>query len=97
MDETGLFQKLTLNRILATKAGNSGKKSKDCVTIAFTVNGDGSDNWEPWFIGKSKKPRCFKHINKKLLGVQYRNNKTKWITGEIMKEYLLWLNEKLKS
>jgi hypothetical protein len=77
MDETGLFWKLTPNRTLATKARSGGKKSKDRVTLALIVNGDGSEKLEPWIIGKSQNPRCFKKINRPLLRVEYRHNKSK--------------------
>ena len=33
----------------------------------------------------------------RLLGVYYRYNKTKWMTGVICQEYLLWLNNKMKA
>ncbi|ODQ69032.1 hypothetical protein LIPSTDRAFT_31013 [Lipomyces starkeyi NRRL Y-11557] len=66
MDETSLFWKLTLDRTLATKAGSGGKKAKDRITLALTVNGDGSDKLKAWVIGKSKNPRCFRNINRQL-------------------------------
>jgi hypothetical protein len=37
MDETGLFWKLTPDRTLVTQAGSGKKKSKDRITLAFTV------------------------------------------------------------
>jgi DDE superfamily endonuclease len=52
----------------------------------LTTNADGSEKLEPWLIGKSKNPRCFKNINRKLLGVKYKFNKLKWIIGLIMEE-----------
>ena len=67
IDETRLFQKLTLNRTLAIEPGSSGKKNKDRITLALTTNGDGTKKLDPWVIGKSKNPRCFKNINRKLL------------------------------
>ena len=42
IDESGLYWKLTLDRTLATEASSGGKKSKDRVTVAFTVNADAS-------------------------------------------------------
>ena len=48
------------NKTLATEKGSGGKKSKDRVTIALTVNASGSEKFEPWIIGKAKNPRCFK-------------------------------------
>jgi DDE superfamily endonuclease/Tc5 transposase DNA-binding domain/Fission yeast centromere protein N-terminal domain len=96
MDETGLFWKLTPERTLATEAGSGGKKSKDRLTLAFTCNGVG-DKEDVWVIGRSKNPRCFKNINQRLLRIQYRYNKSKWMTGMIMEEYLRWFNNKMYS
>jgi hypothetical protein len=97
MDESGLFWKMSLNKTLAIEQGSGGKKSKDRIMIALTVNTSGSKKFEPWIIGKSQSPRCFKNINMRLLGVHYRYNKTKWITGLICRDYLLWLNGKMKA
>jgi hypothetical protein len=97
MDETGLFWKLTPERTLATEAGSGGKKSKDRITLASTTNADGSEKLEPWVIGKSKNPRCFKGINRQYLRIQYRYNKTKWMTGLVMEEYLRWLDNKMRG
>ena len=67
MDETGLNQKRTPNRTLATKSHSGTKKSKDRITIALTSNADSSEKFLPWVIGKSENPRCFKKINTKNL------------------------------
>jgi hypothetical protein len=96
MDETGLFWKLVPDRTLATKSGSGGKKSKDRVTLALTCSASG-EKLQPWLIGRSKNPRCFKKINKTLFRVHYRYNKTKWMTGLIMEEYLRWLDNKMRS
>jgi hypothetical protein len=96
MDETGLFWKLIPERTLATQAGSGGKKSKDRVTLAFTVSASGKKE-QVWCIGKSKNPRCFKNINRKLLRIEYRNNKSKWMTGLIMEEYLRWLDNRMRG
>jgi hypothetical protein len=95
MDETGLFWKLTPDRTLATMPGSGGKKSKDRITLAFTCSATG-EKLQPWVIGKSKNPRCFKNINKRLLRIEYRHNKSKWMTGLIMEEYLRWLDNKMR-
>lgn len=96
MDETGLFWKLIPDRTLATKAGSGGKKSKDRVTLVFTVSASGRKEFV-WCIAKSKHPRCFKKINPQLLRVIYRYNKTKWMTGLITEEYLRWLDNKVRG
>jgi len=97
MDETGLFWKLTPDRTLATQAVSGGKRSKDRITVAFTTNADGSEKLEPWVIGKSKNPRCLKHLNRSLLRVKYSHNKSKWMTGTICEEYLQWLDNKMQG
>ena len=70
MDETGLFWKLTPDRTLVTMPGSGGKKSKDRITLAFTCSATG-EKLQPWVIGKSKNPRCFKNINRSLLRIKY--------------------------
>jgi hypothetical protein len=77
IDETGLFWKLFPSYIFVTEAGSGGKKSKDRITVALTINATGTDKWEPWIIGKSKDPCCFTNINYRLLGIQYRYNNSK--------------------
>ena len=69
MDETGLYWKMSPSRTLVIEAGSGGKKSKDRITLALTVNATGIGKWEPWLVGKSKDPRCFAKINYRLLGV----------------------------
>ena len=96
MDETGLFWKLTPDCTLAIKAGSGGKKSKDRVTLVFTVSASGKKELV-WCIAKLKNPQCFKKINCKLLCVIYQYNKTKQITGLLMEEYLWWLDNKIRG
>jgi hypothetical protein len=88
--------KLIPERTLATQARSDGKKSKDRITLAFSVSAS-EKKQQVWCIGKSKNPRCFKNINRKLLRIEYLNNKSKWITGRIMEEYLHWLDNKIRA
>ena len=97
MDETGLFWKQSPNRTLAIEAQSGGKKSKDRITMAFTSNADGSEKFVSWIIGKSKNPRCLKNINRNILRIIYRHNKSKWMTGIICEEYLRWLNNRMRG
>lgn len=96
MDEIGLFWKMAPTRTLATKALSGRKKSKDRITLAFTINVTRLEKLDIWIIGKSKKPRCFKKVNLNRMRIQYRYNKSKWMTALIMKEYLYWLNNKIR-
>lgn len=97
MDETGCFWKQSPNRSLATEAQAGGKKAKDRVTLALTSNADGSEKMAVWLIGKSKNPQCLKNIDRRNLRVQYRHNKSKWMTGMICEEYLRWLDNKMRG
>jgi hypothetical protein len=96
MDKTGLFWKLIPDCILTIKARSRGKKSKDQVTLVFTISASGK-NELVWCIAKSKNPQYFKKINPKLLCIMYQYNKTKWITGLIIEEYLQWLDNKIRG
>ena len=96
-DETGLFWKQQPNRTLATYRQSGGKKSKNRYTVGCTTNADGSDEYDLWVIGQSKRPRSFKKKDTRLFGIKYRYNDSKWMTTQIMVEYLEWLNLKLKS
>ena len=68
MDETRLFWKLVPDRTLSTEAGSGGKKSKDCMTLAFTCNSL-REKEEVWIIGRSKNSRYLKNINWRLLRI----------------------------
>jgi DDE superfamily endonuclease/Tc5 transposase DNA-binding domain len=97
MDETGLYWKRIPDRSLATESQSGIKKSKDRITLALTANGDGTEKLLPWVIARSKNPRCFKNINRRLLGVKYRYNKTKWMTGLICEEFLRWFDNQMRG
>jgi len=65
----------------------SGKKSnKFCLTVGFLCNADGSKKWPIFFIGKSKKPRCFGKQTPQQRGFNYQNNKMAWMTSAFFEE-----------
>ena len=97
LDETGLYQKSTLNRSLATEPGSGNKKAKDRITLALTANADRSEKLDPWIISSSKNPRCFKNVNRRLLQIQYRYNKSKWMTGVICEEFLRQFDSEIQG
>ena len=74
-----------------------GKKSKHRITIAFIVNAAGGSESKPIVIAKSRNPRCFKHVDKSKLPVQYYHQPKSWMTGEILDQILGKLKSKLKS
>jgi hypothetical protein len=68
------------------KKTSGKKKDKFRITIAFACNADGSERLPPIYIGKSKKPCCFKKDSPEKQGFYYRNNKTAWMTSELFEE-----------
>jgi len=65
----------------------SGKKrSKFWISIGLACNADGSECLPPIYIGKAKKPCCFKKESPEKCGFYYRNNKKAWMTSEIFEE-----------
>ena len=59
---------------------NGGKLSKMRLTVLYS-NAVSSEKTEPLVIGKSKNPRCFKHI--KSFNTKYAHNKKSWMTGNL--------------
>jgi len=61
----------------------SGKKTdKFRITLGFACNADGSEKLPVFFIGKSKKPRCFRGQTPQARGFYYRNNKKVYHTAD---------------
>ena len=98
MDESGLFYKALPDRTLSVKgdACTGGKKSKDRLTLVLTVNMLG-DFEKPLVIGKSQKPRCFKHISPSSLPVTWKHNKKAWMTTSIYEEWLKSFNSRMRA
>ena len=62
------------------------KKEKFRITMLFTCNADGSECLLPMYIGKAKKPHCFKKQSPTEHGFYYQNNKKAWMTSELFEE-----------
>ena len=65
-DLTGLYWKLLPDHTLASRAENDApghKKIKDRVTLLVATNASGNHKLRLLTIGKSRNPRCFKHVN----------------------------------
>ena len=78
-----------------TSAKNTTKKTRNNltlqdwlirITLGFACNADGSEKMPVLFIGKSKRPRCFKAMSPAQHGFYYRHNKKAWMTKEIFEE-----------
>jgi len=89
-----------------------GKKSKERVTVLFCVSSVGEklkplvigkyyynniSKYNVSFIGKSKKPRCFKNLNVNNLPIDWHGNRTAWMNTKIFTEWLFNLNESMKK
>ena len=96
MDEIALFWKITPDRTLFTEKLSGKKKEKARISVAVTCSSDGSCYFLLWLIGKSTNLRCFrKGAAIKGFDFTYRNNNKAWMTGDIMIEYLKWLNKRV--
>ncbi|GET04087.1 jerky protein homolog-like [Rhizophagus clarus] len=78
-DETKLFWKMELSRILARDPISDHKKKKSQVTIFCAVNATGTEKMILLFIHKYKTPRAIKNLNYKNLPVYYFWNKKSWM------------------
>ncbi|KIK90757.1 hypothetical protein PAXRUDRAFT_151199, partial [Paxillus rubicundulus Ve08.2h10] len=70
-DETALFPYVPPDRGLSTKQMSGKKKDKFRITVGFACNANGSKKLEPFFIGKVKKPQCFKKQGPEQHGFSY--------------------------
>jgi hypothetical protein len=86
MDETALFAFATPDRGLSQKQMSGKQANKFRITVAFACNSNGTEKKDLFFIGKSKKPRCFGGKAAIARGFYYRANKTAWMTGALFQE-----------
>jgi hypothetical protein len=61
------------------------KQNKAQITVYLVTNADGSDKRPPLYIGKLKKPCCFKKKSRAQLGFDYHNNTKAWMNRKIFK------------
>ncbi|XP_054724286.1 tigger transposable element-derived protein 6-like [Uloborus diversus] len=51
----------------------------------------------PLVIGKARKPRCLKNTDVDKLRVSWKSNKKAWMTTEIMKDWIVDLDKRMKK
>ena len=92
-DEFGLFYQALPKKTLHLKGEkcSGGKKSKIRLTGLAAANMIG-EKLPMFVIGKSQKPRCFKHI--KSLPCRYRAQKKSWMNSELFEEWVREQDEK---
>ena len=89
-DESGLMWRGLPEKTLAhrnEKSASGHKKAKESLTVLFAVNSTGSHKMRPLLIGKSRKPRCFDHLNMSNLPAHYTSQNKCWMTAEIFKDW----------
>ena len=86
VDESALFAFAPPDRGLAQKQMSGKQANKFRITLCFACNSDGSQKRDLFFIGKSKKPRCFGRQGPNARGFYYRSNKTAWMTEFLFEE-----------
>lgn len=89
IDESGLNYKMLPQKTLAAKNEKvtGTKLSKDRLTFATCSNASGNHKMPLFVIGKSKKPRAFKHVNMASLPVYYKNQKSAWMDSSLFKQW----------
>ena len=87
-DETGLYYRMPPDRGLATTQLSGVKGDKTRITLGFIANADGSDIRPPLYIGKARRPHCFKKKDGSSYGFSYYWNKKAWMTGSIFDLYV---------
>lgn len=98
-DETGLFYRAMPNKslVLPTENGHGTKVPKDRITVLLGANMSGTEKLKPLVIGKSAKPRCFKHKNPSDFPVIWKANKKAWMTTLLFDEWVKDLNNSMKK
>ena len=91
-DEPGLFYQCLPNKTyyFQGQTCSGGKNSK--VRLTGMAAGNAIGEKLPMFvIGKSKTPRCFKHI--KNLPCKYKSQKKSWMDSQIVEEWVCKLDQ----
>lgn len=86
-DETGLFYKLTPDRVLEFQDQKccKGELADERLTIMIAANMSGSEK-RLLVVGNQESPRGLKNV--KMLPVTYRASQNAWLTGELFEEEL---------
>ncbi|KIK80474.1 hypothetical protein PAXRUDRAFT_158592, partial [Paxillus rubicundulus Ve08.2h10] len=85
-NETGFFPYAPPDQGLATKQMSRKKKEKFRIMIGLACNADSSEKLELFFIGRARKPCCFKKMTPEQQGFYYRCNKKAWMTSILFEE-----------
>jgi hypothetical protein len=92
-DECGLFYKAMPDHSLVIKGDSckAGKRSKERLTVLLCASITG-EKLQPFVIGKSTNPRCFKNMAPHQLPVTWRSHRKAWMNTELFIEWLKLVN-----
>ena len=97
-DKTGLFFRALPSCSLVNKTDSrkGGKQSKERIMVLLASSATG-EKLQPLVIGKSTNPRCFRGIDKVLLGVRYEANRKAWMVSALFQNWLVSLDRKFRA
>jgi hypothetical protein len=95
-DETALFFRALPDRLLVRRGGSckGGKQSKERFTVLLCAGSTG-EKLRPLVIWRSRRPRAFGRMALGDLRVRWEANRTAWMTREIFRGWLEWLNGRM--
>ncbi|KIN96797.1 hypothetical protein M404DRAFT_162208, partial [Pisolithus tinctorius Marx 270] len=85
-DDTSFFAFAPPDCGLTMKQMSGKKKEKFQITIGIATNADGSEKMPLFYIGWSKKPRCFAGKIPQKYGFYYCSNKKAWMMAELFEK-----------
>ena len=88
-DEFGHFYNAAPDRTILSERMAERKKNKTMPTYLACCNGDGTEKFTLFVIGKSAKPRCFKKKSGEEHGFDYANNKRACMTAALFTQWLM--------
>lgn len=96
-DESGLYFRALPDKTLAFKSEKcvGGKMSKERLTILFCTNMVGEKE-KLLVIGKAARPRALKNVPLNNLPVTWTSNKKAWMTRNIMTDWLLDMDRRMR-
>ncbi len=97
MDETGLYWCLQADNSLATHQLEGRKINKERITLVIYANSDSNKKISLMIIGEHLNPRCFKGINRDMLGARYHTNAKAWMTQNVFRLWLLDFDHRMQG
>ncbi|GBN14550.1 hypothetical protein AVEN_126420-1 [Araneus ventricosus] len=81
-------------RVKYVVAGKFQKSGSLTLLLCCNMLGDFKT---PVVTGNAEKPRCFKNIDVRKLSVSWKSNEKAWMSTEIMSDWLVELDNKMKK